>query len=125
LDIVDRLEKEGKLQEFKNEIKNHTLIGEYVGLNFLIKYPRSGIFFHSVINHYSAEHSKTAFEAYSIFKKYNLYFSPMEKVGRRVSNFEDFSLIMTNLSNTIAKNFISSQEEGAVINIITIRYFKL
>jgi hypothetical protein len=42
----------------------------------------------------------------------------MEKVGRRVSYFQDLSLIMTNLSNTIAKNFIASQEEGSVINLI-------
>lgn len=30
-DIIDKIEKEGKLEEFKDAIADKTLVGEYIG----------------------------------------------------------------------------------------------
>ena len=54
MEIVENLSKENLLNEFKEEMRKEiTLIGEYVGHDSIMKYPRRGIIFSSIVENNS------------------------------------------------------------------------
>jgi hypothetical protein len=130
LEVIKRLKDELLLNEFKNEMANLTLVGEYVGygLNYIMKYPQSSIFFSSIVTNININNpdnngdknniALTPKVAYSFFKKYKLLIAPIEKVCTDLRNFDDFNIVIKNLYHSITSSLISFQEEGAV------KYFK-
>ena len=85
--IVSHLSMNNMLDEFIDDIKGYTLIGSMVGTSIyydLLKMSKELIIFHSVVKNNCTEYFIEVYEAYKLFIKYDLYYSPLMLVGKYV-----------------------------------------
>lgn len=122
-EFLERLRIAKKLQDFVVDMRGLTLIGDYVGFNFLIKYPKNTIIFHSMVENDINTHNptKNILETYYLFKKYDLYTTHVEMPAKNIKSGENYYKKLDHLINKVKSGFVSHQEEGSVI--IFIFYF--
>ena len=102
------------LNELKYDMKGITLIGEYVGIKYLLKYPFEGLIFNSVVSHNDSNISMNNNNAFNLFAKYNLMTAPIEKIGDNIKSLDDFLNIINKVYENISEGKMSYEEEGSV-----------
>lgn len=124
LEIIEKLRKSQLLNDLKKDIKDCTLIGEHLGCDNLIIYPRNAIMFHSIVEHNSSGICKNPLESMKTFKKYNLYTIKIENITKNIKSYDQFSSAMINVFHSVASNNLSVHESGAVKYIFTILFYR-
>ena len=115
LKIIDLLIQENLLNDFKQDMsKQITIIGEYVGFNSLLKYPRTSIIFHSIVENNSNFICLPTPDSYEFFYKYKLQFSPVEKISKPIFNFASLAMILKEIYTSVSTSHICDEEEGSV-----------
>lgn len=94
--------------------KQITLIGEYVGLNLLLKYRKFSIIFHSIVENNTDSICLPTPNSYEFFLKYKLNFSPVEKISKPLLNFASLASILKEMHNSVRSSHICEEEEGSV-----------
>lgn len=113
-EFLEKLKFEKRLHIFKQEIINLTLIGDFVGFNFLIKYPKNTIIFHSIVENNSINTRKNIYESFLLFKKYNLYTTHIEMAAKNLKSGENFYKKIGDFIKGSKMSFVQNQEQGSV-----------
>lgn len=116
LETLDSLKMDNKLEEFINDSKGLTLVGEYVGLRNLIKHRKNCIIFSSIVNNTSYDICYTTFQSNTFLMKYDLFSAPAEKVASKLKNYADVLTHVNDLYLRISSDYAAYKEEGAVMN---------
>lgn len=122
---VKQIEKSGKLDALKQELKDKVFIGDFVGNNELInliKYPRETICFHSVVvKNKTAQNAKTQLycnaNSVNILKRFPLDVVPTRVCGT-YSTYDELCDGLSEIHKQISNSSLSASEEGAVLTFI-------
>jgi len=119
-DIVDRIEKNGLIDQLKESLDQHALIGEYVGNKnhqHLVRYTKIDIVFYAVVNKYSEENCLPPRDGYALLDKFGLSKVGFEEVGM-FDSAKNLQNAVTKVFNRIAAAPINEEEEGSVLYIV-------
>ncbi len=110
-----------KIEDFKKEIGNYTLIGEHVGdlLHQHIKiYDKKDVMFFGIVNNekYDNEICLPLKKSFEIFKKYNLSFVPIEP-SSQFENFDKLKVYIDEKYDEVLLRNLEKGGEGCVIYI--------
>ena len=120
--IVERLQKNGLLNEFQEYLSNKTLIGEYCGnqkYQHLVKYTEIEIYFVAIVDNYSQDTCISPTEAFKVFDKFKL--SCVKDMDLGI--FDDWISLNKSLKQIyidVAQSSIDSEEEGSVLYMIKV-----
>lgn len=115
--IIDRIEKEGKIEELKKYMTDKTFVGEYCGnqqYQHLVKYTQVDIHFTAIVENNSTVTSLSPVDAFAVFDKYKLTHVSYEKAGV-YDNWQALNVTLKKLYSDVARAHIDSEEEGSVI----------
>ncbi len=117
LDFLQTLKGTNLYADFIQELHNHTLIGEYVTTDNLIKYKQNNLYFHSITENGSNLICFDIERTYKLFEKYGLLITPIEKIEENITDFETFTSTINNFAEMIQSTSMMIQEEGSVRKI--------
>eukprot|EP01022_Parablepharisma_sp_SALTPOND_P030325 TRINITY_DN75_c0_g3_i1.p2 TRINITY_DN75_c0_g3~~TRINITY_DN75_c0_g3_i1.p2 ORF type:complete len:593 (-),score=97.08 TRINITY_DN75_c0_g3_i1:6164-7942(-) len=119
--MVQALKIQGKLEAFKAEAANRTLVGEYVG-NYdhqhLVKYEKETILFYAVVDNAGITNCIGPAAAMALFDKYGLDHVSCESVGV----YQTMEALLEGIKKTyisICLESLDNEEEGLALYIAT------
>ena len=110
-----------KIEDFKKEIGNHTLIGEHVGdlsHQHIKIYNKNDVIFFGIVNNenYDNEICLPLKKSFEIFKKYNLSYVPIEP-SSQYENFDKLKVYIDEKYDEVLLRDLEKGGEGCVIYI--------
>jgi len=115
--IAQRIEKEGLIEELKENMNGRTFVGEYCGnqkYQHLVKYTEIDIHFVAIVENDQMTTCLPPSEAFVIFKKFNLTRVGLTNVGT-YDNWTTLNQTLKQIYIDVATAKIDSEEEGSVI----------
>lgn len=117
---VDKLEEQGLTEQFKKDLGNMTLVGEYVGNQehqHLVKYNREAIIFYAIVENYKADICMPCDTSFALFKKYGLDMVKASSIGI-YSTYDSLCDKLYETFRELAKSKLVEDEEGSVIYLV-------
>lgn len=119
-DFVEAMEAKGILNDFKEELGNKTLVGEYIGNQehqHMVLYERITIIFYAIVDNASPEVCIPTDIALTLFTKYGLDKVSVQSLGL-FNNYDSLCNGLYNIFRDVAKSKIIEEEEGSVLYFI-------
>ncbi len=119
--LLARLEKKGVLEQFKAEIANHTIVGEYVG-NYdhqhLVRYSKETIVFYAVVDNNGTTDCIGPAAAMAMFERYGLDHVSCESKGT-FSTLAELRGCLKDVYVQVATDSLENEEEGLALYLAT------
>ena len=112
-------ENKNLINEFKNELGNHTLIGESVGdkkREHILVYNKRDIIFYGIVNNNKllSQYCLPLSNSFNLFKKYNLSYTEISP-SQKFNNLEELYTYMNEQYNIIFDKSLQESGEGNVV----------
>ncbi len=119
LKVVENLKKTGRLEEFKKQVANRTMVGEYVSRQHqhLVSYSRETILFYALVDHNSGTNCGDPAATLALFAKYGLDAVSYESKGI-CKSIDEMRKILLRVYIETAKASLYNEEEGVVMYIV-------